>query len=152
MLETRPLSPADVDLVCHHRTAMFRDMGRDERLVAEMMGPFRAWLESRLGDGTYFGFVVEDRSVPVAGLGLLVNEWPPALAHPASDRRGYILDVYVEPTHRRRGIARTLVLDALAEFRRRDITYVSLHASDFGRPLYESLGFTATTEMGMSLG
>jgi hypothetical protein len=28
---------------------------------------------------------------------------------------------------------------------------VSLHASDFGRPLYESLGFNATNEMRMQL-
>lgn len=151
MLDTRALTPADVDLVCYHRTAMFRDMGRGEQQIAAMIGPFRRWLKARLGDGAYFGFVVEDGGVPVAGLGLLINEWPPALTHPGSDRRGYILDVYVEPSHRRRGIARALVLEALAEFRRRDITYVALHASDSGRPLYASLGFTATAEMGVCL-
>jgi hypothetical protein len=37
------------------------------------------------------------------------------------------------------------------EFRRRDLQYVVLHASDAGRPLYEQMGWGATNEMSKRL-
>jgi ribosomal protein S18 acetylase RimI-like enzyme len=58
-----------------------------------------------------------------------------------------ILNVYVEPAWRRRGVAEALkrsVLSALAEPKVRRIV---LHASDDGRRLYERLGFVPTNEM-----
>mgnify|MGYP003548309000 CR=1 FL=1 len=45
-----------------------------------------------------------------------------------------------------------LVDEALGVCRESGVTAVSLHASDAGRPLYESLGFVATNEMRLSLG
>ena len=58
-----------------------------------------------------------------------------------------VLNVYVEPAWRRRGVAETLmrvVLDALAA---RGIRRIVLHASDEGRRLYERIGFVPTNEM-----
>jgi ribosomal protein S18 acetylase RimI-like enzyme len=58
-----------------------------------------------------------------------------------------VLNVYVAPAWRRRGVGEALmraVLDALAA---RGIRRIVLHASDNGRPLYERLGFVATNEM-----
>jgi ribosomal protein S18 acetylase RimI-like enzyme len=61
-----------------------------------------------------------------------------------------VLNVYVEPAWRLRGVAEALmraVLDALTE---RGIGHVVLHASDDGRRLYERLGFVPTNEMRLS--
>ncbi len=54
---------------------------------------------------------------------------------------GRVRDVYVLPTHRRRGIARALMARVLEEARTLRIDRLSLGASAIGRPLYESLGF-----------
>ena len=43
--------------------------------------------------------------------------------------------------HRRQGLARTLIEDALATAEQRGIRTLKLDATDEGRPLYESLGF-----------
>jgi ribosomal protein S18 acetylase RimI-like enzyme len=61
-----------------------------------------------------------------------------------------VLNVYVDPVWRRRGVAKALMrtlLDALSE---RGIGRIVLHASDEGRGLYERLGFVATNEMRFS--
>jgi predicted acetyltransferase len=58
-----------------------------------------------------------------------------------------VLNVYVEPAFRRRGVADALMrtlLDALAA---RNIRRIVLHASKEGRRLYEGLGFSPTNEM-----
>lgn len=62
-------------------------------------------------------------------------------------RYAYIVNVYVEPACRRRGIARVLLQTILDWCAQQNLNIIALHASDFGRPLYESLGFTATNEM-----
>ncbi len=54
---------------------------------------------------------------------------------------GRVRDVYVLPTHRRRGIARALMALVLDEARALRIDRLSLGASAMGRSLYESLGF-----------
>ncbi len=54
---------------------------------------------------------------------------------------GRVRDVYVRPTHRRRGIARALMALVLDEARALHIDRLSLGASVMGRPLYEALGF-----------
>ena len=154
MTTLRPITTDDLELVCRHREAMFRASaraGRSEETLQEMTRAFRVWLEPRLADGSYFGFVIEDGGVPVAGIGLMVIDWPPHPSHPSDSRRGYVLNVYVEPTHRKQGLARRLMDLADAELRRRGVTFAILHATAMGRPLYERLGWTATSEMSKPL-
>ena len=62
-----------------------------------------------------------------------------------------IVNVYTEPAYRRRGLARRLMVAMLEWAHGEGYGTVSLHASDFGRSLYESLGFKATNEMRLQL-
>lgn len=66
-------------------------------------------------------------------------------------RFAYVNSVYVYPAYRRRGIARRLMEMALAWAREHRCSQVRLRASDDGRPLYEQLGFRASTEMQLDL-
>ena len=70
MLTTRSVTPGDLGLICRHREQMFRDMGRPDEPIEAMIEPFRAWLEKRLSDGTYFGFITEEAGRPVGGIGI----------------------------------------------------------------------------------
>jgi GNAT superfamily N-acetyltransferase len=149
--ETRPVGSDDLDLVCRHRHEMFKASGRSDELLAPMAAPFRAWLAPRLAAGDYFGWIVEADARPVAGLGMMVIDWPPHPSHPTQGARGYILNVFVEPDHRGRGLARALMARATEEGRRRGLELMILHATAMGRPMYEALGWTATSEMSLHL-
>lgn len=61
-----------------------------------------------------------------------------------------VLNVYVQPAWRRRGIAETLMREVLQSLAARGVRRVVLHASDEGRRLYERLGFVPTNEMQLS--
>jgi len=126
---------------------MFRDAGRRDDVLAPMTAHFREWLKPRLADGSYFGFMMSDHGVEMAGIGLMLIEWPPHPEHPTQDKRGYVLNVFVEPAYRKRGLARELMALADAEFARRGVSYAVLHATEKGRPLYQGLGWNGTTEM-----
>jgi ribosomal protein S18 acetylase RimI-like enzyme len=150
-MDVRNLRVSDLELICRHREAMFRDAGRDDAVLAAMTEHFRPWLLPRLEDGSYFGFLLEDQGRPVAGIGLMLIDWPPHPLHPTQDRRGYVLNVYVEPDYRRRGLARELMRLADAEFARRGVRYCVLHATEKARPLYQELGWSGTAEMAKAL-
>ena len=64
---------------------------------------------------------------------------------------GYIWNVYVEPEYRRRGIATKLTKKAIAHLHSLDCTHAILHASIYGKPVYEKLGFVPKNEMILKL-
>jgi ribosomal protein S18 acetylase RimI-like enzyme len=154
MLIERSLTPADLDLICRHRKEMFRASGRPDRseqTLNTMTTSFLAWLEPRLVSGSYFGFVIEDDLMPIAGIGLMVIDWPPHPSHPIQDKRGYILNVFVEASHRNRGVGTTLMALAETELKKRGVSFAVLHATAMGQRLYNALGWKATAEMAKSL-
>ena len=149
----RPATPADADTITAQREAMFAEMGVES---AEAIANFRPWVQSRLDSGYYLGWLVEygragQEGQVVAGAGLMLLDWPPHFTDP-NPMRGYLLNVYADPQHRGRGLARTLTQAAMSESARRGIRVLSLHASRFGKPLYEGLGFVPTNEMWLKSG
>lgn len=64
---------------------------------------------------------------------------------------GYIWGVYVEPTYRRKGVAKKLTLHALDYLKSLGCTRAILHASPPGKPVYSSLGFSQSNEMRFDL-
>jgi GNAT superfamily N-acetyltransferase len=92
----------------------------------------------------------EDETEVVAGAGLWIMDWPPHMVG-SQARRGNVVNVYTADAWRRRGLARRL-MDAILDWcRANSLDVVVLHASNDGRPLYDSMGFTATNEMRLIL-
>jgi GNAT superfamily N-acetyltransferase len=148
MLETRIATPADAPLIAAHRRAMFADMGgADPSTLDAMTRSFEPWVACKIAEGKYLGWITEDTGTPVAGAGLLILDWPPHPFDPAGEHRGYLLNVFVEPDYRKRGLAHALVERCLAEAHRLNLRVVALHSSDAGRRIYEAFGFRASNEM-----
>jgi ribosomal protein S18 acetylase RimI-like enzyme len=141
----------DIETMIHHRCAMFAEMEwGDEASRALMNADFRGWALEHLQNGTFWTWLACDGEMVVSGAGIYHLDWP---AGPTQNSypRAYIYNVYTEPAYRRQGIARRLMEHALADMRARGIRTVGLHASDFGRRMYEQLGFEATNEMQLVL-
>jgi ribosomal protein S18 acetylase RimI-like enzyme len=148
MLTTREATPADAALITAHRHAMFAEMGKYPAETLDRMDPhFRPWLERMMAAGRYVGWIVEEDGGVAASAGFFRLDWPPHPLDPAGTGRGYLLNFWVEPAFRRRGLARALVREAVNETRRRGLRVSSLHASAAGRPVYEKEGFRASVEM-----
>src|SRR6478609_4411133 len=129
---------------------MFADMGVAYDGAA-LDAAFRTWLAHTMPAGVYRAWLVEtDTGEVAAGGGITVIAWPPGPHYPG-DRLAFVYNVYTEPAHRHRGLARRL-MDAVHAFCRAEgIANVALNASQFGKPLYESMGYAATTSPMMFL-
>ena len=151
-ISIRAATPADLEVVMHHRRSMFFDMGyRDETALAAMKATSEPLFAKGLANGSYVGWLAENPlKEVVAGGGLIVFEYHSSPADPFP-RRPVIVNMYTEPGYRRRGIARELMKRMLAWCRNEGFGSVVLHASEDGRSLYESLGFEPTNEMRLML-
>jgi GNAT superfamily N-acetyltransferase len=150
-MEIRTAESTDATLISAHRRAMFAEIQTlDESLLSALERRSVSWTERMMREGKYYGWIATDVDRPmrpVASAGLLILDWPPHPFDPEGELRGYLLNVYVEPEYRKRGLAHQLVERCMAEARRRGIRVVALHSSQAGRPIYERFGFHATNEM-----
>jgi ribosomal protein S18 acetylase RimI-like enzyme len=147
-MEIRTAETTDAALIAAHRRAMFAEIqALDESVLDAVERRSVSWTERMMREGKYYGWVAADAGRSVASAGLLILDWPPHPFDPEGELRGYLLNVYVEPESRKRGLAHELVERCMAEARRRGIRVVTLHSSQAGRSIYERLGFHATNEM-----
>ncbi len=142
----REATIADLEILVHHRESMWRDMGRDPHLLVTMEVAAREYFQAAVPNGSYRGWLAESDGRIVGGAGVVISPWPGSPGS-ALAKRAMILNMFVERDYRRRGIARALMHTTIAWCKAAGFASVGLHASDEGRPLYESLGFQPTNEM-----
>lgn len=134
---------------------MFRDMGAlDVASESALASASASYFIAAVPRGEYVAWLIHtarDEQDVIAGGGVQIRT---LLPRPDSDRQrlllgreALVLNVYVEPAWRRRGLARHMMEAVLDWARSAGIVRVVLHASGDGRPLYESMGFVPTSEM-----
>jgi GNAT superfamily N-acetyltransferase len=147
----RKAGAEDLATILHHRRAMFEEMGEPGELLDRIERVSADYFRDALATGAYQAWLGETPEGEIAcGGGILIAAWP---GFPGQGRaqRASILNMYTEPKSRRLGLAKRLMETMIAWCRAEGFGSVSLHASEFGRPLYESLGFEPTNEMRLKL-
>ena len=144
----------DAATIARHRVEMFRDMGDvpSEGLARDLLEKSTSALEALLADGSYVGWFATDADGRViAGAGVHIKLQLPRISHDHARVEDspvpLAVNVYTEPQWRGKGVARTLMRELMRWASEQGTDRVVLHASDAGRPLYESLGFHSTNEM-----
>src|SRR5262245_57820432 len=147
----------DAPIIAHQRAAMFRDMGDlsgDDVPILERAA--FVYIRQLIAEQRYLGWLVErhgdnlagaGHGEVVAGAGMLISQLLPRPGAIEGGAQALILNVYCEPEHRRRGLARALITTMLEWLKRERVAKIVLHASPDGLPLYESMGFVQTNEM-----
>ena len=127
--------------------AMFREIGHDglPSFRADWRTAFVRYFERRISAGEAAYFVAEDAGTLAGAAGAILRDGYPIEIHGVA--HGYILGVYVQPRYRGHGAATKLTQMAVEFLRERNVANIRLHASPFGRNIYERLGFVDTNEM-----
>lgn len=146
-MDCRLATHDDISDIIVMKLAMFQEAGvemgaSNEKLIA---------LYNRYYDEcSAFHFIVEedDRVVAMAG-GFLKDDFPFCL-YP-NPIYGFIGDVYVRPSHRRKGYAKVLSNKIIRKLKQDGVKTVRLLASEAAKPLYEQLGFEQADMMAMQI-
>ena len=110
---------------------------------------FGVYIQQLAADDGVMFFVAEldDTLIGMGGVYKLRNHRSEIYGQPTA----YVTSVYVPPEHRRKGVARRITQAAIQWAREHGCVVVRLRASDNGRRVYETLGFTPTDEMELRL-
>jgi GNAT superfamily N-acetyltransferase len=137
----------DLPLLLRYRRGMAEEMNAPDPVALDrMIAALEPYLRVAIPEGRWHAWIAEP-----GGCGAVeIVQWVPGRLDP-TPRRAWIHSVYIEPSLRRRGIGRQLTQTMVAWCREQGFQSVYLHASEQGRPLYESLGFEPSTEMRLRL-
>ena len=130
----------DVALVVEQRLA-FLNAVRGERVDTDpvFVDATRTFVDAETSAGRMHTWIAEtDRCIGVVSL-LLWARPPRPFDH--GQRDGYIVNMHVDREERGKGVGRRLLDECLASRDEFTIGRFFLHATDDGRPLYESAGF-----------
>jgi GNAT superfamily N-acetyltransferase len=143
----RQATLADLPLLLRYRRSMAKEMDdADEVAVNRMLRALEPYLRAAIPEGRWHAWIAEP-----GGCGSVeIVQWVPGRLDP-TPRRAWIHSLYIEPSFRHRGIGRRLTQTIIAWCREQGFQWIYLHASEHGRPLYESLGFEPSSEMCLKL-
>jgi GNAT superfamily N-acetyltransferase len=137
----RTATLADVDALVSHRLAMFTEMGTtfDAPLIGNL---FRAWLREMMPAGEYLAWLCEtDAGEIAAGAAITLLRWPPGPSPLRTERIAFVYNVYTEPPHRHRGLARRLMETVHTWCADHGVGAVALNAAPAAQHLYRTLGY-----------
>ncbi|KAI8063232.1 acyl-CoA N-acyltransferase [Gongronella butleri] len=140
---------ADDDVLATNYFRLYMAMGFKE---SDMMDDWKEYTLKKIAHSRTSqegkSFVVTDtqdgNKIVASGMAHLFS-WDslhPHIFKPTAVRQGYIWAIFVEPEHRRHGLATKIVQACNAYFKEIGCTDSRLFASDTGRLVYERIGFT----------
>jgi len=141
-MHIREAAEADLDLICRLRLAFLADHRGvpPEALPPELTTATRAFIAARHRAAGLWSWLAEDDGRCVGLVSMLLLDMPPR-PDDLRTQEGYVINMYVEPAVRHRGIGGSLFRACLAGASTLGVRRLLLHATDDGRPLYERAGF-----------
>ncbi len=144
MVEIRIATKDDIELLMSSRLEMLKvvnNLPSDYEYTEEIVRESRDYFLN--GDHITVLAIDDGKVIGCASMSFM---WiMPTFSHPTG-KRAHLMNVYTRSEYRRQGIARKMVNMLIDETWKRGATEISLDATTMGRPLYESLGFTNSTE------
>lgn len=149
MLEIIKAGAEQLEAVLALRREMLADVnGRSENSIS---GEIMEYSREYFSGGDQTTVLAYDGETAVGCATICYVSLMPTFDHPTG-QRAHIMNVYMRDEYRRQGIAGQMLNVLLEEARERGVTYVDLDATDMGKPLYETLGFSPSDEyMGLNL-
>jgi GNAT superfamily N-acetyltransferase len=141
-VDIRPAHDHDLTEIARLRLAFLADVRGLESAARDpgLAEATTAFLERVTDEGRIRSWLAEDDGDAVGLVSVLVTDAPP-LPEDHRSRAGYVVNLYVAPSHRRAGLAGRLVDEVLAAAGDLGLRSLHLYATEAGRPLYEREGF-----------
>ena len=98
------------------------------------------YYKDNLTNGTHIAYLVYKDALLVGAGGVSFYRVMPTYENPTGEK-AYIMNMYTIPQYRKQGIAIKMLDYLVKESKARNVTFISLEATEMGKPLYEKYGF-----------
>ena len=149
----RETIPQEDSIIAEHFYQLWLDVGVPENSIKPNHHSLTLeFITQARQNLSYKGFVAEVDSVIVGSASCQVFTGLYSLILEEEYRKyGYIWGVYVQPSHRRKGIAKQLTNATIQHLKYINCTKAILNASPAGKPVYENLDFVPSNSMQLDL-
>lgn len=139
----REATSEDLEAITHLRLAFLAAHRRADAAIfsPEFLHQTRDFLRRHIDSGSIRSWLADADGEHIGAVSMLILDLAPR-PEDRSGREGYIINMYVDPGHRRQGIGRSLLERCLADASELRLRRLLLYTTDDGRPLYTELGFT----------
>ena len=132
---------ADCDELTRLRMAMRKELDKGFQ-EDPLLTLTRDFFQRNIPNGSHVAFVCEDEGQLVADVGLTLFEMMPTTKSP-NGKVARLMNMYVAPQYRRRGIAKRLLEISVEYARENNYARIMLNPSTMGKQLYLNFGFQA---------
>jgi GNAT superfamily N-acetyltransferase len=149
-LTLREANGDDIPQLCTHHRKMFEEIWEtrgqsiESSIAIEIERAYSLKLSAELPSGSCKSWLMESGNQLLASGAISIVSFVPSPVD-LSSRVAYLHSVYTEPGLRGRNLASRIVECALSYCKTNGIKRVILDASEAGRPIYERIGFSAST-------
>lgn len=154
MIEYRRAELIDINELVKLRISFLQEIGNIVPSAGdnEMANSLYEYLKDKLSKDEFVAWLAMEEGKIVATSGLCFYNLPPSYKNPTG-KVAYIMNMYTLPNYRNKGIAKILFNKTVEEAKLKGYKYISLHATEKGRPLYLKFGFKdLNTEMTIKVG
>ena len=144
MVDIRIASKEDIEILMSSRLEMLKVVNHlpDDYVFSD--GIINESREYFL-NGDHITVIATDKNTVIGCASMSYTRIMPTFSHPTG-KRAHLMNVYTRSEYRRQGIAGKMVELLIEETWEKGVTEISLDTTALGKPLYESLGFTDSTE------
>ena len=152
-LKIRETIPQEDSIIAEHFYQLWLDIGVPENSIKPNHHSLTLeFITQARQNLSYKGFVAEVDNIIVGSASCQLFTGLYSLILEEEYRKyGYIWGVYVQPSYRRKGIAKKLTNATIQHLKSINCTKAILNASPAGKPVYESLGFIPSNSMQLDL-
>ncbi|HOV28304.1 MAG TPA: GNAT family N-acetyltransferase [Pseudobacteroides sp.] len=152
MVKIRRGNIEDINSLVELRLNLLKEVGniKDDTNIEELKKSSIDYFEKKIDNGFLF-WVAEDNLKVIGISGLVFMERPPENGN-LTGLEGYIMNIYIVPTYRHKGIAIGILKKMILFLKEMGVKRVWLHATEDGRIIYDKIGFKSKlSEMEMYL-
>ncbi len=131
---------SDLDVLVQTRIQVLRAANQldDDADMTAVEEQSRLYYQQAGGD--HAALLVYDDDKVIGTGGVSFYRVMPTCCNPTG-RKAYIMNMYTAPGYRRQGVAWKTLDMLVQECKRRGVCFITLEATEAGRPLYENYGF-----------
>ena len=158
-MKLRRATARDLPILVEHRHRMWEELSRTEAHLREISPArlaatdriYRRWLKEHLARGRLYILLGVEKDGRIVASGTLWFREDVPRPHRPQTVSPYITTMYTVPEFRRRGWGAAILERLIAASRAKGFRRIRLHTSPLGRPLYQAIGFTPSSEMQFDL-